>query len=104
MFPYIQTTKDILFLVIAFCVLLLTVFLVWLLYYFIAIIRDIKKVVSSIEDKVEKVGLVIDLVKNKVDSSATHFILLVEAIKQIIKFAMERRATKKEVKKKKNTL
>lgn len=98
---YIQTTKDILFLVIAFCVLLFTIFLVWLFYYFIAIVRDINKVVSSVEDKVEKVGLVIDLVKNKVDNSATHFILLVEAIKQIIKFAMERREERREAKKKK---
>ncbi|MFH1192163.1 MAG: hypothetical protein V1655_01685 [bacterium] len=97
----IQTTKDILFLVIAFCVLLLTIFLAWLLYYFIAIIRDVRKLTKSIEDKVEKTGAVIDLIKNKVDSSATHFILLVEAIKQIVKFAMERREAKKAAKKKK---
>ncbi|MFH1029939.1 MAG: hypothetical protein V1770_01625 [bacterium] len=96
--PQIQTTKDIMFLVIAFCILLLTVFAVWLLYYFIAIIRDVRKVTKSVEEKVEKVGRIIDLLKEKLDSSAMQFALLVSAIKEIVSFVSARRETKKKKK------
>lgn len=95
MCPYIQTTKDILFLVIAFCALLFTIFLVWLIYYFIAIIRDVRKVTHSVEEKVEKVGRIIDLAKEKLDSSAMQFALLVSAVKEIAKLVIEKRAAKK---------
>src|SRR4030042_3804370 len=97
--PQIQTTKDILLLVIAFCVLLFTVFIVWLLYYLIAIIRDIRKVTHSVEEKVEKLGKIIDLAKEKLDSSATQFALLVGAFKEIATLVMEKRAGRKEKKK-----
>ncbi|MFH0853873.1 MAG: hypothetical protein V1891_00035 [bacterium] len=97
----IQTTKDIMFLVIAFCILLFTVFFAWLLYYFIAIIGDVRKITKSVEEKVEKVGKIIDMVKEKLDSSTTQFALLVGAVKEIIKIVIEKRAVKKETKKKK---
>lgn len=97
----IQTTKDIMFLVIAFCVLLFTLFIVWLLYYFIAIIGDVRKLTKSVEEKVEKVGKIIDTVKEKLDSSATQFMIFTQAVKEIVKLVMEKRASKKEAKKKK---
>jgi hypothetical protein len=55
----IDTTKDLLYVVLAFCVLWLTVFLSWGLYYLIAILRDAESVTSQarrIAQKAEEVA------------------------------------------------
>jgi len=41
----IESSKDLLYIVLAFCLLWLTVFLSWLLYYLIAIVRDAEHLV-----------------------------------------------------------
>jgi len=96
----VTSSKDILFIVIAFCVLLLTIFIVWLLYYVIAVIRDARKVIKGMEEIVSKVESAVDFIKKKLDSSAGHIMILGEAVKQIMKFAMEKRAKVKAGKKK----
>lgn len=99
MYPMFQTTQDLLFIILAFCILTVTVFLVWLLYYGIRIMRDISRVVKGVEDKVEKVGKIIDTAKEKIDHSAGHFILMVETIKELVKFFVQRRSQREQKKK-----
>ncbi|MFH0857110.1 MAG: hypothetical protein V1860_04405 [bacterium] len=94
----IQTTKDIMYLVISVFVLFFTIFGVWLFHYLIKIARDAAKVVEKVEDKVEKAGKVIDLAKEKIDNSAGHFILVVQTIKELVKFIIERREKRQEKK------
>jgi len=103
MYPMFQTTKDLLYFVIAFCLMFLTFSAVWFLYYLIKIVKDVSNLVDNVKDKVEKTGKVIDLVKEKVDNSASHFVILVEAIKEILKFVIERKRknSEKTIKKKK---
>ncbi len=45
---YIATSKDILFIVLAFSVLWLTIFLSWTLYYLICILKDAKDTVRGV--------------------------------------------------------
>ena len=52
---FIETSKDLLYVVLAFCVLWLTVFLSWLLYYVIAIVRDAESLIKQVKGAVEKV-------------------------------------------------
>lgn len=86
----LETSKDLLYIVIAFCVLWLTVFLCWLLFYFISIIGNVRKVVKSIQDKVEKIEGIIDLLKEKIESSATYLGLIVEGVGKIIEYFKDR--------------
>lgn len=94
----IQTTKDIMYLVISVFVLFFTIFGAWLFYYLIKIVRDAAKVMESVEDKVEKAGKLIDSAKEKIDNSAGHFILLMQTIKELVKFILDRREKRKEKK------
>jgi biopolymer transport protein ExbB/TolQ len=71
-----QSSKDILFLVISFCIISLTVFLCWMFYYLMRIFKDTSKIIEefrmrlqsltdmikNISDKVEKLHGVISLV------------------------------------------
>jgi hypothetical protein len=52
---FIETSKDLLFVVLAFCVLWLTVFISWLLYYVIAIVRDAESLVRQVRGAVTKI-------------------------------------------------
>lgn len=87
----LETSKDILYLVIAFCVLWLTVFLCWLLFYFISIVGNVRKVIKSIQDKVEKIEAVIDLLKEKIEHSATYLGLIVEGVTKIVEYFKEKK-------------
>ncbi len=81
-----ETSKDILYLVIAFCILWFTAFVCWLLFYFISIISSTRKIVKSAHDKLEKVDEIINLVKDKVGNSATHLAILVEGVGKLVDY------------------
>ena len=82
----LETSKDLLYIVIAFCILWLTAFICWLLYYMISIIGNVRKVVKTVQDKVEKVEEVIELVKKKIESSATYLGLIVEGVGKLVDY------------------
>ena len=90
-----ETSKDILYLVIAFCVLWLTVFMCWLLFYFISIISNARKVAKSIHEKLEKVDEIINLVKGKVENSATHLAILVEGVGKLVDYFKNKKSVNK---------
>ena len=87
-----NTSKDLLYLVIAFCILWLTVFMCWLLYYFISIIGSVRRLVKSAEDKVNKIGEVIELLKDRINHSAAHLALIVEGVSKLVDYFKSRRS------------
>jgi len=90
----IETSKDLLYVVLAFCVLWLTVFLSWLLYYVISIMRDAESLVRQIKGAVEKVDHLAHAVREKFEHSAASFTLVATAVKELIVWAMNERAKK----------
>lgn len=93
----LENTKDLLYLVLSFCVLGVTIFLCWLLYYLIDLFRQVHSVTKGVESIVEKVESVVDLVKNKVEQSAGYIAVAGEVIRQVIGFVKERRKTEEPV-------
>jgi len=101
-----QTSQDIFFVVLSFCVLWLTIFLCWLLYYLIMILKKSKATVdivystaSSIQEKIEHVGKVIDLVKDKLENTSSYFGLILDNVVRLVGL-FERNKTEKKEKKK----
>ncbi len=90
----LDSSKDILNFVIAFCVLGFTVFICWLLFYFISIIGNVRKVIKIIQDKIEKVDELIDLLREKIEHSATYLGLIVEGVTKITEYFKSRKAPK----------
>lgn len=91
----IETSKDLLFVVLAFCVLWLTVFLSWLLYYVIAIVRDAESLVKQMKHAVEKVDSLAHAVHEKMERSAASMTLIATAVKDLIVWGIQERAKSK---------
>ena len=98
----IQTSQDLFFVVLSFCVLWFTVFLCWMLYYVIMILKRSKetmdvvyKTINSVQEKIEKVGKVIDMVKDKLENTGSALGLLFNNIIKIIGMVEKKKAEKK---------
>lgn len=89
----LETSKDFLFIVLAFSILWLTIFISWLLYYIIKIFRNTSRVIDRVNETISKIDSFVDLVKAKVEKSTSHLVLLGEIIKQGMDF-MERKKEK----------
>jgi len=90
----IENSKDILFLVIAFCVLLATLFFVWIMYYLAMILKDVRNVVSEVKGKIESFGEILNTIKEKVATSATVLTALGKGLADLIGMFRERRTAK----------
>ncbi len=91
----IANSQDILYLVLAFCILWITVFLAWLMYYGIQAVRQVYQTVSQIKAKIDAVDEVIRLVKEKLTSSSSYLTLIVGGVKKVVELLGEREAKKK---------
>ena len=63
----INNSSDILYLVIAFCVLWLTIFMSWVIYYMAMILREFKKIIGDVRKKIELVESLIVALKEKLE-------------------------------------
>lgn len=91
----LQTSQDLMFIVISFCILLFTIFIIWFLYYLIMIVRDVKRVVDNVQEKIEKTGKILELLKSKIENSSAYFVIFAKAVKEITKYVMEKKRKKK---------
>ena len=64
----LETSKDLFYIVLAFCILWLTVFLCWALYYFIRMLKQMSEVMRDIKDRIERVSNVMNFLKSKIVS------------------------------------
>lgn len=90
--PMLETSKDLLYIVIAFCVLWFTIFVCWLLYYFISIIKNAHDLIKSVKDKVGMVGDLIENVKGKVDNSAAYVGLIANGVMKVVDIVKDKKA------------
>jgi hypothetical protein len=96
----IETSKDLLYVVLAFCVLWLTIFLSWLLYYVISILRDAESLVRQVRGAVEKVDQLAHAVHDKMERSAASLTLIAQAVKELIVWGIQERSKKSTSRKK----
>lgn len=80
----INSSQDIFFLVLSFCILWLTIFLAWIMYYGIQTVRQLYDMVSSLKRKLDAVDEIIRLVKSKISVSASYLTLLVSGVKKVV--------------------
>jgi len=92
----IESSKDLLFIVLAFCAIWLTVFLCWLLYYAMALMRDVEVIMRNVRDAVEKVDKLAHLLHDKVEKSAVSLGFVLQAARELIMWALQQRREKSE--------
>lgn len=87
----IETSKDLLYVVLAFSVLWLTIFLSWTLYYVIMVLRHVNQLFINFREKIEKVSQAIEKIKEKFEHTSTYLGLLGRAIEKLVDFIGERK-------------
>jgi hypothetical protein len=92
----LENSKDLLNIVSAISIATLVFFICWALYYVIASARRTFKLVKRIEQGVEKAESLIDLIKDKVSSSATYLNILSNLVKKGMDFTEKRSEKKRE--------
>lgn len=92
----LETSKDVLFIVLALCALWLTVFSCWLLYYCIKILRDASKVIDSVQDRLRGIEEAVHMVKEKIENASSSMRIVVESAAMVVKYVLNRRAKKAE--------
>ena len=92
------SSVDILNLILAICVLLLTFFLCWSLYYFIASAQKIHSLLKRVESGVSKAEEIISVVNTKLKSGSAYLMILTEIAKQALEFVKNKAKDKAEEK------
>ncbi|MFA6533844.1 MAG: hypothetical protein WCT37_01585 [Patescibacteria group bacterium] len=95
----LETSKDLLFVVASFCILWLTAFLCWLIYYLAMLLKQTYDLTKTFQSKVEKVEALIDFARNKIDHSTSHLALVAEGVAQLAKYLINKKTEGKKGKK-----
>lgn len=100
----IETSKDLLLVVMAISVFGLTFFTCWAIFYLSMILRQGFKIVKEMRDRLHKVDEVIKTLKEKIEHSTSYLMLIGEGVKklvEVIKEHTDKDKKKRTVKKKK---
>ena len=86
----LETSKDLLFIVLSLAVLWLTVFFCWALYYVIVMLRNFSKMTTSVREKLETVDKILKLVKEKLEKGSNHMAVIADSAIKLVGFLMEK--------------
>ena len=97
----LETSKDLLYVAIAFCVLWLTIFICWMIYYFAMILKKVNHVMETFTKTLDAVRDFFEKAREKVSNAGTAIAAAVELGKKVADFVEEKKANKKTSRKKK---
>lgn len=86
----LETSKDLLFIVIAFCILWLTVFICWGMYYMVMMLKNFSRITTSIREKMEIVDKILKLVHEKLEKGSNHMAVLADSAIKLVGYFMEK--------------
>lgn len=94
-FMFLESSKDLLYVVIAFCVLWLTIFIAWVIYYLAMIMRQVYQVIKEMRERINKVDEIIKALKEKIEHSASYLVLISEGVKKLVEVVKDKTSGKK---------
>ena len=97
--PPINDSKDLLYVVISLCVLLLTFFSCWAIYYMARILGQMFKMIKEVSDLFKKIDELMKVLKEKIDHSASYLYLIGEGVKKLVELMKDRGEKKRKTKK-----
>lgn len=100
---FLESSKDILNLAIAFAILWIAIFICWAMYYLIVMLKNVSKMTVSVREKLELVDNILKLVKDKLETGSNHMAMVTDTVIKLAGFMMEKQrsgATKKAAAKK----
>ncbi len=95
----IETSKDILYIVISVSIVFLTFFTVWGMYYIVMMLRETKEMITDVRSRIELVEKVLIAFKERLEHTSSHMKLLVETAINVAEYFKDRKTEKKTKKK-----
>jgi hypothetical protein len=86
-----ETTKDILYIVVAFCSLWVTIFLCWVIYYIAMILKQAYGMTKEVKEKMEKIDESIRGILEKLEHSSAYLALIADGARCLVKHFMEKK-------------
>jgi hypothetical protein len=90
----LYSSRDLLFTVLAFCVLWLTILVSWALYYVALMLRDAYRTFGEVRERLSTLDLFVRKVTEKLEHTTSYLGLLVEGFGRLLTFLQERRELK----------
>lgn len=87
-----ETSKDILYLVISFCVLWVTVFLCWMFYYVTRILKNTNQIVEEFRSRLQVLTDTINYIRGKVEHISGLMTLATSGVGGVIKKTVTKKA------------
>lgn len=91
----ISSSQDIFFLVLAFCILWLTIFIAWMMYYLIASVKQIHETISQFKKKLTAIDELITMIKNKFNTGSSYITFIASSLGKLITVLSQKEKTKK---------
>jgi len=63
----LESSKDVLFIVLAFCALWLTIFLCWLMYHVAMILKNANDIAHEVRERLRSISESLDEILDKID-------------------------------------
>ena len=83
----IQSSKDLLYIVLTFCILWLTIFLAWFIYYLAMLMRQVFLATKEMRERIKKVDDALKAFKEKIEHGASYLLLIGEGVKKLVEIA-----------------
>jgi cell shape-determining protein MreC len=90
----LSTSVDILNLILALCITVLTFFLCWALFYVIVSVRRFYRITRKVDKIVTEGENIVEMIKEKMQSSAAYLFTAGEMAKKIFDFIKEKKRAK----------
>lgn len=94
----LETSKDILNIVLAASVGIFVIFVCWAIYYFVQILRQGFKAAREMRARLNKIDEAVRSFKEKIEHSTSHIILIAEGIKKLVEVIKDKTEKMKEEK------
>lgn len=88
----LATSKDILYLVIAFCIVWVTGFLCWTFYYVMRLLRNANKIVEELRVRLDELAEAIGYIRGKVEHISGLLTLASDGVTGLVKRAVTNKA------------
>lgn len=91
----LETSKDLLFIILAFCILWFTIFLTWAIFYLVMILRNANLMISDFRKKMEKLDEIADFIKDKLGEGFASFAVLAKGFLKVVEIFRDSKKKRK---------
>ena len=85
----LETSQDLLFIVLAFCALILTIFTTIGIFYLVMILRNANILVTEFRKKITRIDEIIDFLKDKLGDGFASFAIMAKGVLKAVEIFKE---------------